>query len=322
MAEWGLSYMLRRRGYRGGLAGRKILSFGTFVNRSSTMRCVPSKIAFGLACAMIVPMLALYGAENSKTNTTKTPATPIDLFAGMESGDLQVKFIPKNDREASLLIQNKTNQPLSVVLPDAFVGAPILAQAAPANGGMANRNRTTTNNSNNNQNQTVGGGGGGFGGGGGGGGFGGGGGGFNVAPEAVGKLKMQIVCLEHGKQDPAAHIPYEIRPVESFSKDPQVKELLTVLGQGQLDQQAAQAAAWHFANGMSWDELAAKKIHHLGGRPDEQYFSPGEIQKAMRIASQVVQLAKDLPPADDSHKSAKSDADRSLSSAFQSPGEK
>ena len=69
-----------------------------------------------------------------------------------------------------------------------------------------------------------------------------------------------------------------------------------MLGQGNLDQRAAQAAAWHFANGMSWDELAAKKIHHLGGRPDEPYFSRSEIQQAMRIGSQVVQLAKDLPP--------------------------
>ena len=93
-----------------------------------------------------------------------------------------------------------------------------------------------------------------------------------MAPEAVGKIKLAVVCLEHGKPDPAAHIPYEIRPVESFSKDPQVKELLTMLGQGNLDQRAAQAAAWHFANGLSWDELATKKIHHLGGRPDEPYF--------------------------------------------------
>ncbi len=284
------------------------------------MRRLSHTLAAGLAVAVVGPLLWLEGAENSKTSATKTPAESIDLFAGMESGDLQVKFIPKNDREASLVIQNKTNQPLSVVLPDAFVGSPVLAQAAPA-GGTTPRNRTTTNNSNNNnQNQNVGGGGGGFGGGGGG--FGGGGGGFNVAPEAVGKLKVAIVCLEHGKQDPAAHIPYEIRPVETFSKDPQVKELLTMLGTGKLDQRAAQAAAWHFANGMSWDELAAKKIHHLGGRPDEQYFSPGEIQQAMRIASQVVLLAKDLPPADASQKTAKADSDAALSSAaFKSPGE-
>jgi hypothetical protein len=264
----------------------------------------------------------LHGAENSKNNaTSKTSVESIDLFAGMESGDLQVKFIPKNDREASLVIQNKTKQPLSVVLPDAFVGVPILAQAAPAGGGVGtSRRSSSSNNSNNNQNQSVGGGGQQ-----GGGGFGGGG--FNVAPEAVGKLKLPIVCLEHGKEDPAARIPYEIRPIDSYTKDSQVKELLTMLGSGKLDQRAAQAAAWHFANGMSWDELAAKRIHHLGGRADEQYFSPGEIQQAIRIASQAMQLAKSLPPVDATRGSSKTESDTSLSGSASgissgSPGEK
>ena len=179
------------------------------------------------------------------------PATPVDLFAGIQSGDLQVKFIPKNDRDASLVITNETKQPLSVKLPDAFVGVPILAQAG---GGGINRGATGTRaGGNNNQNQTVGGGGGG-------GGFGGGGGGFNIAPEAVAKIKLPIVCLEHGKKDPASTVPYEIHPVESFTQDDRVKEVLTMLGDGNLDQRAAQAAAWHFSNGMSWDELASKKI--------------------------------------------------------------
>ena len=75
-------------------------------------------------------------------------------------------------------------------------------------------------------------------------------------------------------------------------------------------------------NGMSWDELAAKKIHHLGGRPDEAYFSRSEMQQAMRIGSQVVQMTKDLPP-DNSRSTRKSDSNASPSlTTFQSPGEK
>ncbi len=46
---------------------------------------------------------------------------------------------------------------------------------------------------------------------------------------------------------------------------------------------------------MSWSELAAKKSHHLGGRPDEPYFSQAELQAAMQIATQAEQLAKNLP---------------------------
>jgi hypothetical protein len=214
-------------------------------------------------------------------------AAPIDLFAGIRTGDIAVKYIPKNSEDATLQIHNNTNQPISVKLPDAFVGVPVLAQNAGgfgggnAGGGGGSRKSSS---SNNNQNQSSGGGGGG----------GLGGGGFNLAPEASGKVKVTTVCLEHGKEDPNPHIPYEIRPVESFTDDARVKQLLTMLGNGNIDQHAAQAAAWHFTDHMSWSELAAKKSHHLG-RPDEPYFSPGELQMAMQIATQAEQSAKDMP---------------------------
>jgi hypothetical protein len=235
-----------------------------------------------VAALAMVGTISLLAADRTGKNM---PATPIDLFAGMQSGDLQVKFIPKNDRDASLVITNETKQPLSVKLPDAFVAAPILAQAG---GGGVNRGATGGGRNNNTQNQTVGGGGGG-------GGFGGGGGGFNIAPEAVAKIKLPIVCLEHGKKDPAATVPYEIQPVESFTQDDRVKEVLTMLGNGNLDQRAAQAAAWHFSNGMSWDELANKRIHHLGSSTDEPYFSRAELQLALQIAGRAEMLAKDHP---------------------------
>jgi len=238
-------------------------------------------LAIAAAIVLATGGLSLIAADRSGKNA---PATPVDLFAGIQSGDLQVKFIPKNDRDASLVITNETKQPLSVTLPDAFVGVPILAQAG---GGGVNRGATGTRAGGNTQNQTVGGGGGG-------GGFGGGGGGFNIAPEAAAKIKLPIVCLEHGKKDPASTVAYEIRPVESFTQDDRVKEVLTMLGQGNLDQRAAQAAAWHFSNGMGWDELAGKKIHHLQGA-DEPYFSRAELQLALQIANRAEVLAKDHP---------------------------
>src|SRR5262249_42966251 len=77
--------------------------------------------------------------------------------------------------------------------------------------------------------------------------------------------------------------------------DARVQQVLKMLGNGELDQHAAQAAAWHFTDNMSWNELAAKKRHHLGGRPDEPYFSPGELQMAMQIASHAEELAKQSP---------------------------
>jgi len=241
------------------------------------MQRMHRRVAFAAVALATGVAISVLAADKAGRNA---PATPVDMFAGIQTGDLQVKFIPKNDRDASLMITNDTKQPLSVKLPDAFVGVPVLAQVGGVNGGRT----STRTGGNNTQNQSVGGGGGG----------GGGGGVFNIAPEAVAKIKLPIVCLEHGKKDPAAQVAYEIRPVESFTQDDRVKEVLTMLGEGNLDQRAAQAAAWHFSNGMSWDELANKKIHHLQGA-DEPYFSRAELQIALQVAARAEMLAKDHP---------------------------
>jgi hypothetical protein len=215
------------------------------------------------------------------------------MFAAMKSGDLDVKFIPKNDREAKVIIKNNTKQPLNVRLPDAFAGVPILAQArAGAAGGVGNNQ--------NNVNQGVGGGmGGGMMGGGMMGGMGGGMGMFNIAPEKVAQFKVDTVCLEHGKRDPRASVPYEIRPIESFCTKPGVADLLTLLGQGKVGQRSAQVAAWHLANGMSFDQLAAKRIEHITG-DSEPYFSPDELQGGIRatgVASAAAAARKQTEPS-------------------------
>ena len=48
---------------------------------------------------------------------------------------------------------------------------------------------------------------------------------FNVAPERVRKFKVGTVCLEHGKKDPNPRVPYELRPIESFTSNTKVHEL-------------------------------------------------------------------------------------------------
>jgi hypothetical protein len=254
----------------------------------------------GLSLAVIValPLAPSKAAGPSgKANSDTKPAgaaapdvskIPVDLFDAMKSGDIDVKFIAKNSREAQLLVKNKTDQPLTVKLPEAFAAVPVLAQAAVGAGGGNNKSYSKNSN-NNNQNQGVGGGGG-FGGGGIGGGGIGGGGAFDVAPEKVAKIKLETVCLEHGKKEPTAIVPYEIRPIDTFTSDPKVQELCKLLGTGQLNQRAAQAAAWHLANHMTWEQLMDKKIHHLLGG-DEIYFSADDIRSAMQIADRAIKLA-------------------------------
>lgn len=243
-------------------------------------------------------------AGGRKANTTgKTSA--IYVFDGMKSGDIDVKLIVRSDHQARVLIKNNTKQPLTVRMPAAFAGVPVLAQNL---GGGRSRDRDSSSN-NNNQFQGMGMGMGmggmgmGMGMGGMGGGMGrgmGGGGFFNVAAEKLTQFRVPAVCLEHGKRDPKANIPYELKPIDSLTDKKEVHQLLQMLGSGQIDQRAAQAAAWHLQNGLSWQYLATKQIKHLNGT-SEPYFHGNEVQRgahaaAIAIAAAQQQPAETLPP--------------------------
>jgi hypothetical protein len=205
----------------------------------------------------------------------------VELFAAIEAGDIEVKFIPKDDTQANVIIKNKTRQPLNVQLPQAFAAVPVLAQMGMGGmGGMGGGGM-----------QGMGGGMGGMGMGMGGMGMGGmggmGGGFFNVAAEKVGKFKVACVCLEHGKADPRPSAEYRMVPIAEFTQEPGVAEVCEMLGYGLIDRRAAQAAVWHLNNGMSWDELAAKEIKRADGSR-YPYFAPEEIRLAMTIAAEAL----------------------------------
>ena len=241
---------------------------------------------FALAAVALVPSWA---SAADRATRVGPPEMTVELFSAMEQGQIEVKLIPKDSTESRLLVKNKTDKLLRIQLPEAFAGVAVLAQFG--GGGQGGGG--------------FGGGGGGLGGGGGGqstgGGFGGGGGGlggggggggmFNVRPEKVGQLKVTTVCLEHGKPEPRPAMKYEIKPIEQHTDRTEVHELCRMLGQGMIPQRVAQAAAWHLANDMSWQELAAKQIRFANGlrRP---YFSPREIQAGMQVATAATRMAQ------------------------------
>lgn len=215
--------------------------------------------------------------------TCSVAAEPVDLFDAKAAGQVEVKLIPKNSTRATVLITNKTDQPLSIELPEVFAGVPVLAQFGGGGGGGG---------------LGIGGGGGGGGQGVGGGGLGGGGGGrgggggvFNIQPAAVGKFRVPTVCLEHGKDEPNPRIEYDLVPIETLTSDAKLIAILQMLGARQVDQTSAQAAAWHLTDGLSWTELANKvKVKHLDGSR-EMYFSPAHLQQAVQIVAAATQQA-------------------------------
>jgi hypothetical protein len=224
----------------------------------------------------------------------KTPAAQpdqanaVDLFAALAKDQIDVKVIPKDSTQLRVMIQNKTDKPLTVKLPDAFAAVPILAQAAPA----AKKQP---------QPQAVGGG------------LPGAGvpgmgvpgmgapgvgrrGFMNIAPEKVGQLTaVATVCLDNGKGEPRAAIPYAIKPIEDYTTQPGVREVCEMLGKGKVNQRVAQVCAWHLNNGLTWEQLTSKKLRFADGstRP---YFTAKEIQAAVQVSATAVQTAKQRTP--------------------------
>ncbi len=49
---------------------------------------------------------------------------------------------------------------------------------------------------------------------------------------------------------------YELKPLATVTDKPEVQMLCELVGSGDVDQDAAQAAVWHYNNGLTWEELA------------------------------------------------------------------
>lgn len=206
-----------------------------------------------------------------------------DLLEAEREGLVAVRCIPNNSRSAQVIVTNRTKKPLTLRLPAAFVGVPVLAQM----GGGPMGNAGFGNAGANAAPQTIGGGG--FqGAGGGGGGVGGmpGGGAFSIPPEKSRVVKVRTVCLEHGKPEPRPRHAYRLDRFDSFSSDPALQGVLEALGRGEISSQVAQAAAWHLSSGLSWEQIANERIDHVIDE-DEPYFTAAEVHAARQVVSTV-----------------------------------
>jgi hypothetical protein len=262
---------------------------------------------------------AAFAADRGKTDSSQPAGDTVEMFKAIDAGQIDVQLIPKDSTLCRVRIKNKTDKPLSVKLPDAFAGVPVLAQRGGGGefGGGSSSSSRSGNRSGGGQ-QSFGGGMGGMGGmsgmggmgGMGGGGMGGMGGGFfSIAPDDVSDLKVTTVCLEHGKAEPRPGMKYTIKPIEQFTTKPAVREVCQMLGSGQVNQHVAQVAAWYLNNDMTWAQLAAKQRRHVYGAT-EPYFSPAEIQAAMQV------VAKATTIAEQKKKAAKSASDENSPSQY------
>jgi hypothetical protein len=114
---------------------------------------------------------------------------------------------------------------------------------------------------------------------------------------------------------------YEIRPITEFTQDETLIELCRALGRGELSQRVAQAAAWHLANDMSWEDLAAKEFRTApwDRRP---WFNRDELAAAMTAVAQLENLVENegtpRRPSDESQNTPASPAASTSAAASES----
>jgi len=244
---------------------------------------------------VMVPAAAREPAKSPAVASSAAAGGSQELLAAQAAGLVEVKYIPNDSRSAQIIVTNRSRKPVTLRMPTAFAGVPVLAQMMGMGGGGGGAGFGAGGIGGGGQAMGGGGmGGGGMGGGGmGGGGMGGmGGGAFSIPPQKTRVLRVTTVCLEHGKPEPSPRLPYKMVELETFSSDPRLAIVLERLGRGEFSQKVAQAAAWHISSGLSWERLAAEKIDHAGPVPDEAYFTPAELLAAHRIVEQVTQAAE------------------------------
>jgi hypothetical protein len=264
---------------------------------------MPRPTAVYVCLGILVCTQALSAGEGRKGIITKPKldraAPKVELFAAIEAGQLSARMIPHDETRGAIFIENHSDQPLTVALPEAFVGVQVLPQFGlnqnsvglniPVSstfgqsgrqqgntgnqpvGGGANSQGTQQNNGNQAPNF------------------------FSVPPERIVRVEYSSVCLQHGAPEPNSGNVYRLVQVDKFSSDRRLAKLLSYVGSDQYAANAVQAAAWHLTNQKSWDDLAALKFDRVNA-PDEAQFSTADLSDARQLIAAVdAAVAAELP---------------------------
>ncbi len=264
-----------------------------------------------LACSLSLSLLCLIGAgTGSIKKLTLDPDAPVvELFDGIEQGQIDVRLAVLNPYEGKVFVTNRTDKPLTVAIPKAVVGVHVLPQVGnnAGNGFFGpNGNNNQANNGANGQAQGVGGALGAMGNGNGNGlpnapggmqnkfpgnNF------FSIPPEKTVQLGLRSVCLNHGRPEPHANLKYRLTKVESHTTDPVLQQLLEDYSP-RTNKDVQQAAAWHLANGLSWKQLANLTEQRIPGVA-VPLFTKSQLDSARELVERAKQNAAERPAKKD-----------------------
>ncbi len=243
-----------------------------------------------IRCPLIVALLlispAVFGQKTQKRSPRvaplkKTEAPVVRIFEGMKAKQLGVRLVQRNEKSGTLFVKNMTRGDLVVEFPSSFVGVQVVnnqaragngragaaqsvaasitpprsrAQAAPRGDGAATARVH-----------------------------------FPVAADKTIQLPITSACLEYGRPEPNARLPYTIIPVEQYSKNPVFHELLPLFAKKKASQKIAQAAAWHLSSNLSWTELSGITVSPALPVP---LFDAAMLQRAKALIDEATALAR------------------------------
>lgn len=210
-------------------------------------------------------------------------ADAVELLSQEAREKLRVQVIPQNETRSRVVIENLTEDPLTVRLPKAVAAVHAVSkpdanpQPRVRTGDLEPEDDPATGNG-----QAVVGT------------FGPMDGPANAFPHETeeghaftipGKRKVMIAlhsaCAEHGKRPPISRMTYELKTLDKQVENKTLQRIIQGYDPLSTDPRAFQAIVWHLENGLSWEDLAQKTIKTAG--QVEPYFTRSQLIEAQKL---------------------------------------
>jgi len=230
--------------------------------------------------AWILPalgLLALFAAPlhaDEKIRREAEKAREVKLLEADRQGEIETRWIAFSSAEGRLIITNKTDKPLKVLVPSDMTAEHMVPAESKGGPGRAQTLGIGPHAGKGYQQNGF----------------------FNDGPDAAffyvpagksARADLPSVCLEYGRPDPSKNKRYVLRAVVAFTNPAPIVAFLKAWHAQRFSQNVAQAAAWRLADGLSWEKLAS--LRSIGVGP----FAVGEPMFPQRDLNAAKQVAED-----------------------------
>ncbi len=197
------------------------------------------------------------------------------VFDAVRAGDVEVRVVPRDAHQVTVLVHNTTSRPVRIRLPGVLAAVPVLPEPGSTSSrrpqqqtqalgighsspSLARKTSKSTRSVPEVHRGGV----------------------FSVPPGKVVRKTLKSVCLQYGIPEPGPRNKYKLAPIDEVVSNDQVSRLLGYLTPA--NQRVVQLAAWHLNNKMSWEQLGRVRIPPGNGRSN-QPFQRHELEAAYQL---------------------------------------